>query len=244
MATGKKSFIAYSDWKEMFDSLPDEVAGKLIKHIFAYVNDDEPSTNDYIINALFANVKNTLKRDLAKWDKQREQRIEAGKKSAKVRATKSNERSNSLNEKARNSTVSVSDSVNVSDSVSVIDNTSLDENKFSPEIRKLSELLFTLIFENNEKAKKPNYDMWDSHIEKLHRIDGYELRQIEYVIKWCQQDSFWKSNILSTKKLREKFGSLVVKIKSEKEKKVAPKKESYFEKFGFGTEINNQKMIG
>ena len=124
-------------------------------------------------------------------------------------------------------------------------NHSIDENKFSPEIRKLTQLLFTLIFENNDKAKKPNYDKWDEHIEKLHRIDGYDLGQIEYVIKWCQQDSFWKSNILSTKKLREKFGSLVVKIKSEKEKKVPPKKESFTDKWNFNELIdNNQKQIG
>ena len=96
---------------------------------------------------------------------------------------------------------------------------SIDENKFSPEIRNLSELLFSLMLKNNDNAKQPNFNSWDEHIEKLHRIDNYKLNQIKYVIEWCQQDSFWKSNILSTKKLRDKFGALVVKIKSEKEKK-------------------------
>jgi hypothetical protein len=111
MAEGKKSFIAYSDWKDTFDTLPDEVAGKLIKHIFAYVNDENPSTDDYIINGLFANIKNSLKRDLEKWENQRQQRVLAGKKSAEIRATKKNERSTTVNETERNPTVSVNDSV-------------------------------------------------------------------------------------------------------------------------------------
>lgn len=115
MAEGKKSFIAYSDWDGMFQVLPDEVAGKLIKHIFSYVNDRNPESNDFVIVALFEQIKTTLKRDLAKWEQQREQRSEAGKTSAKNRSTKFNERSNPLNEKVRNPTVSVS--VNVNDNV-------------------------------------------------------------------------------------------------------------------------------
>jgi hypothetical protein len=115
MAENKKSFIAYSDWYGMLKACPDEVAGKLIKHVFAYVNDENPSTDDYIINALFEQIKSTLKRDLVKWEKEREQRSLAGKKSAEQRATKSNERSTALNETERKPTVSVSDSVNESE---------------------------------------------------------------------------------------------------------------------------------
>lgn len=115
MAENKKSFIAYSDWKETFDNLSDEYAGKLIKHIFAYVNDENPESKDMIINAVFPNIKNSLKRDLTKWENQIKQRSEAGKRSAEIRATKINERSNPLNETVRNPTVS--DSVNVNDTV-------------------------------------------------------------------------------------------------------------------------------
>lgn len=111
---GKKSFVAYADWKDTFDNLPDEIAGKLIKHIFAYVNDENPISNDYVIDAVFSNIKNTLKRDLKKWESQLEQRRNAGKKSAEMRAlTKVNDRSISFNEKTRNSTVSDSVSVSV-----------------------------------------------------------------------------------------------------------------------------------
>ena len=119
MAEGKKSFIAYSDWYGTFKALPDDIAGQLIKYIFSYVNDEEPQPHEnYIVNALFEQVKATLKRDLNKWDKQREQRSEAGKKSAELRATKSNERSTVVNEKVRNPTVSVNVNDNVNDNVS------------------------------------------------------------------------------------------------------------------------------
>jgi uncharacterized phage protein (TIGR02220 family) len=118
MATGKKSFLAYADWKSVFDELPNEDAGKLIKHIFAYVNDENPKSDSVLINAVFANIKSTLKRDLDKWENQLEQRRTAGKKSAEIRRTKSNERSTVVHETERNSTVSVS--VNVNDNNTIL----------------------------------------------------------------------------------------------------------------------------
>src|SRR5690606_12969858 len=126
MAENKKSFIAYSDWNGMFKALPDEVAGKLIKHIFSYVNDENPSSDDYVINALFEQIKSTLKRDLVKWENERQQRVDAGRISAERRATKNNERSTVVDETTRNPTVSVS----VSDNVNVNDN---EKNKSKPE---------------------------------------------------------------------------------------------------------------
>ena len=116
MAEGKKSFIAYSDWKAVFDELPDEDAGKLIKHIFAYVNDEEPESDSILIRAVFANIKTTLKRDLDKWESQLQQRREAGKRSAERRKATSVQRNPTVvDSRARNSTVNVNDNVNVND---------------------------------------------------------------------------------------------------------------------------------
>ena len=152
MAEYKKSFIAYADWKETFDKLPDDVAGKLIKHIFAYVNNENPISNDYVIEAIFSNIKNTLKRDLRKWETQLDQRREAGKRSAEQRALKKiNERSISLNETQRNSTVS--DSVSVSVSVSVSDITKLN-NFFLSEIKISDDSNFFIIDEEKIEASK------------------------------------------------------------------------------------------
>lgn len=78
MAEGKKSFTAYCDWQETFKSLPDDKAGQLIKHLFAYVNDENPETDDILIKAVFAQLKATLKRDLKKWETTINERSRSG----------------------------------------------------------------------------------------------------------------------------------------------------------------------
>lgn len=79
MADGKKSFILYCDWIEVFAELTNEEAGKLVKHIFQYVNDKNPKEPDRVTKLLFTPIKNTLKRDLSKWEGLREDRRNAGK---------------------------------------------------------------------------------------------------------------------------------------------------------------------
>lgn len=53
---------------------------------------------------------------------------------------------------------------------------------------------------------------WATEIDKLNRLDGRTWEQIEDVIRWAKADTFWKSNIISGKKLREKFSILVAKM--------------------------------
>jgi hypothetical protein len=113
----KKSFILYLDQQELFNDLPDEVAGKLIKHIFSYVNCENPETDDLLLKVAFSSVKQALKRDLKKWDAQLKQRSEAGKKSAEARANKKQQgatESTSVESRSTKSTDSVNDSVSVS----------------------------------------------------------------------------------------------------------------------------------
>lgn len=75
MAKDKKSFILYCDQQGLFNQLPDDIAGKLIKHIFAYVNDENPVSTELLINIAFEPIKLQLKRDLRRYedyiDKQR-----------------------------------------------------------------------------------------------------------------------------------------------------------------------------
>ena len=68
MAKDKKSFILYCDQQGVFNQLPDEIAGKLIKHIFAYVNDENPICDDLLLSIAFEPIKLQLKRDLVKYD--------------------------------------------------------------------------------------------------------------------------------------------------------------------------------
>lgn len=68
MAENKKSFILYCDQRSVIDMLPDDIAGKLFKHIYAYVNDEKPTSDDLLINLAFEPIKLQLKRDLLKWE--------------------------------------------------------------------------------------------------------------------------------------------------------------------------------
>lgn len=85
MAKDKKGFILYADQKALFDQLPNDKAGELIKFIFAYVNDENPNTDDIIINLAFTPIKQQLKRDLKKFEETKEKRSEAGKAGANKR---------------------------------------------------------------------------------------------------------------------------------------------------------------
>lgn len=76
----KNSFNMYVDQKWIFDKLPDDIAWKLIKHIFSYVSDERPTTDDLIINIAFESIKQTLKRDLKKRKEKCEKNSENWKK--------------------------------------------------------------------------------------------------------------------------------------------------------------------
>ena len=179
MAQGKKSFVAYSDWKDIFNELPDEDAGKLIKHVFAYVNDENPVSDSVLIKAVFATIKSTLKRDLDKWDKELEQRKEAGIKSGISRRTKTNERSTVVNETERKRTDSVS--VNVND----INNT----NKHSFD---WDELIYYFNNATGKKCRVVPSKVKDSFKARLK--EGYTKEDIANAITNCANSDFHKGN--------------------------------------------------
>ncbi len=88
MATGKKTFIFYSDWINMVREMPDSDAGALLKHVLSYVNDEEPITDNPFVKMAFGHMKPLLKKDLDKWEKQLEHFSDMGKKSAELRRNK------------------------------------------------------------------------------------------------------------------------------------------------------------
>ncbi len=82
---------------------------------------------------------------------------------------------------------------------------------------KISEYLFEKIQQNNPNHKKPNLESWSKFIDLMIRIDKRTPRGIKEVIDWCQADSFWHKNILSTSKLRDKFDQLVMNMGDKKQ---------------------------
>lgn len=68
MAKDKKSFLLYCDVHHTVKKLSDEQAGKLFKHVLSYVNDENPDTDDIIIQIAFEPIKQQLKRDLKRYE--------------------------------------------------------------------------------------------------------------------------------------------------------------------------------
>lgn len=85
MATNKKSFLLYCDIIHTIEKLSDEQAGKLLKHILRYVNDQDPIAEDVLTEIAFEPIKQNLKRDLVKYEEIKEKRSEAGKTGANKR---------------------------------------------------------------------------------------------------------------------------------------------------------------
>ena len=83
----------------------------------------------------------------------------------------------------------------------------------------LSKLLLGLILLRNSNHKKPDLQKWAVHIDRAIRLDGRTPDELKAAVEWCQSDSFWQNNILSTAKLREQYDQLFLKMNSPKAKR-------------------------
>ena len=83
----KKGFILYADINTTVNKLSDEYAGKLFKHILSYVNDEEPTTSDMLLEIAFEPIKQQLKRDLDRWQNTKTKRADAGRLGGLAKAT-------------------------------------------------------------------------------------------------------------------------------------------------------------
>lgn len=76
-----------------------------------------------------------------------------------------------------------------------------------PELNYLLDLLDTEI--ENNGGKKPSRSKKNTDAVRLMLDrDRYTVEQVDRAIRWCQADEFWRSNILSMSKLREKYDQL------------------------------------
>ncbi|MDQ0101139.1 hypothetical protein J2T10_000758 [Paenarthrobacter nicotinovorans] len=75
---------------------------------------------------------------------------------------------------------------------------------------KLCELLADLI-ESNGSRRPTVTKAWRDSARLLLEKDSRDVGEIERLLKWCQGDDFWKSNILSMPKFRDKYDQLRLK---------------------------------
>ena len=76
-----------------------------------------------------------------------------------------------------------------------------------PEITQLLDLLDSEIRSNGGKPPARTKKNVDAARLMLDR-DGRTVEQVAKAIRWCQADEFWRANILSMSKLREKYDQL------------------------------------
>ena len=101
----------------------------------------------------------------------------------------------------------------------------IDSAEYLPQARHLSER----IIENDAiYFKNKNIDAtllkWAGDIRKLATRDGRDIETIDKVIDWCQASDFWRANILSGAKLRDKFPTLLQQMNSNGHKKQEAKR--------------------
>ena len=141
MAENKRSFILYADQIGVFEKLPDDVAGKLIKIIFDFVNDRNPEPEDILLQVCFEPIKLQLKRELKTWEAQRSKRSEAGKtggiksgESRRLRSKRSGASKNEANEADNvNVTVNVNGNVTEESNTPDLSNSNLFRQPTIPE---------------------------------------------------------------------------------------------------------------
>lgn len=81
------------------------------------------------------------------------------------------------------------------------------EQVHRPDVEKICEHLADRIAANGSK-RPPINAAWRTAARLLLDADGRTVEQVLNAIDWCQNDTFWKANILSMPKLREKYDQL------------------------------------
>ena len=178
MATDKKSFVLYADNYGLIKQLPDDVAGRLLKHIFAYVNDENPVSDDLLLNIAFEPIKMALKRDLKKYEQIKEKRSLAGKKSAEQRQQNSTNPTHVdfVQQTSTNPTVSDSDNVSVIDSVSDSVNVLSKDNNIIPEIENFGSVAIEDFNFSHSKILKFESPSWLESVAMQQKITIEEIQ--------------------------------------------------------------------
>ena len=91
MAEEKKSYIMYKSWNPLLESLPPEQLYEVFHAIIKYQNGEETDIKDPVVCGIFKMLKAQFEEDDNKWEKERQKKIEAGRKGGKAKLNESNE---------------------------------------------------------------------------------------------------------------------------------------------------------
>ena len=170
MAKEKNSFLLYCDIIHTVEKLDDVQAGKLFKHLLKYVNDQDPTPENALVEIAFEPIKQSLKRDLIKYESIRERNSENAKKR--------------WNATASDRIPKVPNNTKNADSVSDSDNDiyNIDYQALLDFVNKTFGRSFKVITDKVKRAYK-----------KLLK-DGYKKEDIINAIKNCKENQYHKDN--------------------------------------------------
>lgn len=243
MAENKKSFVLYTDYIEVFEQLTDVEAGELIKHLFRYVNDKDPNTDNRLLKILFEPIKQQLKRDLKKWEGKREKLSEAGKASAERRRLNQQMLTN-VEKPQPTPTVTDTVTVNVNVNDTVIPNT---ENQFKTGLVVEMAKIFKEFNPSIQIEPEVHYPSCLQIAYRIAKIKGWEKQSVlngkmnntleswKNIVEFAKQDTWLSTRSLIDLNDNKEWDRLVLKMtgtktaikKTEKEEFKSPiKKES------------------
>lgn len=68
---------------------------------------------------------------------------------------------------------------------------------------------------NTPVQKESTLQKWASEFERVVRLDERDIDEVKDVLIFSQQDLFWQTNIMSAKKFRQQYLTLLAKMKKE-----------------------------
>ena len=87
----------------------------------------------------------------------------------------------------------------------------------------LCALLADQIQKNDPSGKRPRVTAsWVAAEDRMLRLDKRDPEQARALIIWCQQDQFWRGNILSMPKFREKYQQLFMAAGRDQQTQKSP----------------------
>lgn len=234
----RKSFLIYIDSLPVLDDLNDEQAGRLFKAISAYHNDVDLEL-DSLTKIAFSPFKSQFARDEEKYQKIVERNKNNGLKGGRPKTEDNQEEAKQPSGLFGNpSNPNKADSVSVSVSVSDIKPTveakpQRSKFKFNDDQMNFASAVYQKVKEVTPAMKEPNLESWANTARLMEESNNFKLIDVWNAFCWANEDNFWRVNILSVDKLREKYPILEAKMKGEtsgfngKQQKARPKVKEF-----------------
>lgn len=94
---------------------------------------------------------------------------------------------------------------------SIVNHPSESLKKFNDDHFAFAKGMYSLIKKVAPQSKEPNFEKWSDVIRLMNKNDKLDIHEMANVFRWANQDSFWRTNILSPSKFRKQYSVLHAK---------------------------------